>query len=200
MNKTQRNPVLPTKSIRIFHGISTDINVWIGTKHFDGTKIECILHLGDWLPCLTLMSMISGGALIFVCSGNQHLFMQNNVCISVWLYDSLVTRQTMYYGTQGWPQLKTHSKKKNQQKRTDTDRTHTTRTLCAHSLFSPLAAVKTERRGSVSDTVVMFLFLYAWSANGFRTPSGNSNEYMDRQSWFVQHWLWIPELVTSVTS
>lgn len=105
------NTVWPTKSIRIFHGISTDINVWIGTKHFHGTTIEYILRLGDRLPCLTLMSTISGGALIFVYSGNQRLFMQNNAYISVCLYDSLVAWQTMYYSTQSWSQLKTHSKK-----------------------------------------------------------------------------------------
>lgn len=41
---------------------------------------------------------------------------------------------------------------------------HTTVTLYAHSLFSPLATVKAEHRGSATDTTVVLPFLFAWNA------------------------------------
>lgn len=166
------NPVWPTKSIKIFHGISMDINVWIGIKRFHGTKIEYILRLASlsypdeydfcwgFNPCLFW-------ELMFVYA-KQCM----HICMSLWLTGCL-TDHVLWY-TKVAPAKDTLKKK-----RTDTDRTHTTGTLCAHSLFSPLAAVKTEHRGSVSDTVVMILFLYAWSANGFHTASGNSQKYMN---------------------
>lgn len=148
------NPVWPTKTIRIFH--SMDINVWIGTKHFHGTKIEYILRLGDWLPCLTLMSMISGGALILVCSGNQRLFMQNNACIiSVCLYDSLVAWQTMYYGTQSWPQLKTHSKKAHGYRQD----AHHRYTLCTLTFLSAGFCENRAQRKCVWHCGNVFIFL-----------------------------------------
>lgn len=90
------NPVWPTKSIKIFHGISMDINVWIGIKRFHGTKIEYILRLA---------SLSYPDEYDFCWGFNPRLFWEPmfvyakqcmHICMSLWLTGCL-TDHVLWY-------------------------------------------------------------------------------------------------------